>query len=685
MQFHNSSVILLCKSNSREEWITILNIPKKALVLALLAAVCLMAFSSCSTDDGLILSNVTAGGVDIGGRTPEEAKILIQRQTDLTFPYEDMVIELPDEVLRLSPGDTGVTLDVDAMVADAFNYGRSGTKEENKAIREAAETTELVLELGDYLTLDTDYIQSRLDAYLTAHSSEFAESSVTVEGETPALDGENFNAETPCQTITVYTGNPGMVLDMTGVYEMILEAYGRNEFLVKAEIPREETLPTPVDLTELHQQTLVAPVDASINKDGKINPETYGYEFDLAAATTLIGEAPYGETITITYQYVEPEWTAAKLESATNTGSGSDSGSGSSSQGKLFQDVLASYKTSHTSDSNRNTNLKLACKAINGMVLMPGEQFSYNAALGERTAAKGYKAAGAYVNGQTVATIGGGICQVSSTLYYCTLIADLKIDTRLPHGYVSSYMPMGMDATVSWGGPHFRFTNNTGYPMKIEAWVSGGYVHVKLLGTNTKDYKVKMEYEVLGKTEYKTEYKVMTSKEAKEAGYYDGQVIQTPYTGYKVKTYKLKYDLNGKLISRTYEATSNYKSRDKIIVKIDNAQKPTEAPTVKPTEKPTQAPTEKPTEKPTQAPTEKPTAPPTEAPTQAPTTPPTEAPTQAPTTPPTETPPQAPTTPPTEAPAPEDTDNDIGLANLTDASESDEAVIPTETSTEDEG
>ena len=637
MQFPISSAILLCKSNLREEWITILNIRKKALVLALLVAVCLMAFSSCSTDDGLILSNVTAGGVDIGGKTPEEAKTLIQRQTDLTFPYEDMVVELPGETLRLSPADTGVVLDVDAMVADAFNYGRSGTKEENKAIREAAATTQLVLELEDYLTLDTDYIQSRLDEYFTAHSSEFAESSVTVEGEMPALDAKNFNAETPCQTITVFMGNPGMVLNMDGVYEMIIEAYGRNEFLVKAEIPMEETLPAPIDLTELHQQTLVEAVDASINKDGKINPETYGYGFDLAEAEALIGEAAYGDTITITYRYTEPEWTSKKLEESTSSGSGS--GSSGSSNGKLFQDVLASYKTSHTSDSNRNTNLKLACKAINGMVLMPGEQFSYNAALGERTAAKGYKAAGAYVNGQTVATIGGGICQVSSTLYYCTLIADLQIDTRLAHGYVSSYMPMGMDATVSWGGPHFRFTNNTGYPMKIEAYVSGGYVHVKLLGTNTKNYKVKMEYEVLGKTDYKTEYKTMTSKEAKEAGYYDGQVIQTPYTGYKVKTYKLKYDLNGKLISRTYEATSNYKSRNKIIVKIENAQKPTEAPTVKPTEKPTEAPTVKPTEKPTEAPTVKPT----EKPTEAPTVKPTEKPTEAPTTPPaTETPTEAP-------------------------------------------
>ena len=161
---------------------------------------------------------------------------------------------------------------------------------------------------------------------------------------------------------------------------------------------------------------------------------------------------------------------------------------------------------------------------------------------------------------------------------------------------------------------------------------------MKILGTDTKNYKVKMEYEVLGTTEPTTEYKKMTASEAKAAGYYDGQVIQTPYTGKQVKSYKCKYDLNtGKLLSRTYEATSSYKVRNKIVVKIvsstsETTPKPTEAPTTKPTEAPTTKPTEAPTTQPTTAPTTPPTEPPTEAPApQAETTPPTEAPTDPPT------------------------------------------------------
>ena len=526
---------------------------RKAASLLVLLLICALTFSACSLfDDGLILPNVTAAGIDISGKTPEEAKTLIQRQTDLTYPCEDMVIELPSETLRLSPADTGVVLDIDAMINDAYNYGRDGTWQENRATKKGAETASLDLPIRNYLTLDTEYIQSRLDQYVATYTSEFAESSFTVEGEIPALGGEAYDPEAPCQTIQVYTGNPGYTIDISGVYEQVIEAYHNNEFLVTADIPEVQTLPEPIDLTELFEQTKIAPVDATVNKSTfKVVPESYGYDFDLEAAMALIAETPYNETISISYRYVEPDLTAEEL------------GDG------LFQDVLGSYKTVHTSEANRNTNLKLACKAINGVVLLPGEQFDYNQTLGKRTAEKGYKAAGAYVNGVTVADIGGGICQVSSTLYYCTLFADLQIDTRRAHSYVSSYMPMGMDAAVSWGGPDFRFTNNTQRPIKIEAWVADGYVHVKILGTDTKGYSVKMEYEVLDKTDYRTEYKVMTAKEAKEAGHYDGKVLQTPYTGYTVKSYKCKYDSNGKLISRAYEATSNYRSRNKIIVKVE--------------------------------------------------------------------------------------------------------------------
>ena len=636
-------MIVISQNNSKK---TALLVWLSGVLVLLLVIAGYWGYNQYLADDGLILSNVYAAGVNIGGKTPEEAKVLVERQTDLTYPYEDMVIRFPDQDLHLKPADTGVTLDIDKLIKDAYNYGRTGSRSEREVIREMAATSDYTLNLGDYLVMDTDYIQSQIDGYVAAHTSEFAASAFEVTGERPALDADNFKADYPCQTLVIHTGNPGRQIDLTGLLEQVTAAYAANTFLVTVDTVPTEELPEAIDLEAIYAEHAAAAVDATFTKGSNgsitVTKESYGYDFDLEAAVAAVTEAGYGQTLEIPFRYVEPKAFAKDLNAQLSNNSGSTGG--------LYQDVLGSYKTSHTSDANRNTNLKLACKAINGVVLMPGERFDYNTTLGKRTEARGYKPAGAYSNGATVQEVGGGICQVSSTLYYCTLMADLEINARRAHSYISSYMPLGMDAAVSWGGPEFRFTNNTGYPLKIEASVSGGYVHVKILGTNTKNYKVKMEYEVLSTTEPTTEYKKMTASEAKAAGYYDGQVIQTAYTGKQVKSYKCKYDLNtGKLLSRTYEATSSYKVRNKIVVKIvssttETTPKPTEAPTTKPTEAPTTKPTEAPTTQPTEAPTTAPTTPPTEPPTEAP------AP-QAETTPPTEAPPEAPTDPPTEAAA----------------------------------
>ena len=127
---------------------------------------------------------------------------------------------------------------------------------------------------------------------------------------------------------------------------------------------------------------------------------------------------------------------------------------------------------------------------------------------------------------------------------------------------------MGMDATVSWGGPEFTFRNNTNYPIRIETWVADGYVHAKLVGTDEKDYYIVMEYEVIGSEAADTVYEEFT-KDNNPEKYKDGEVIQTAYRGYSVKTYKCKYDKDTKeLISREEDQKSVYKKRDQIVVSI---------------------------------------------------------------------------------------------------------------------
>ena len=285
----------------------------------------------------------------------------------------------------------------------------------------------------------------------------------------------------------------------------------------------------------------------------------------MEAAKKQLAETPYGTTTEIPFVAIAPNVTGADLSAL------------------LYRDELAAFSTSATSSSNRQNNLKLACQAINGIILYPGDVFSYNDTLGERTAEKGYKPAGTYMGGQTVQTYGGGICQVSSTLYYCTLVADLEILVRQNHGYNTGYMPMGMDATVDWGSLDFRFRNNTDYPIRIEASAEGSKTSVRIVGTDTKDYYVKMEYEVLETYGYSTVYETMKADNAQ--GYKDGDVIVTPYTGYLVKTYSCKYNKEtNELISRDYVATSKYNKRDKVVCKIEQPETPAPSDPTTPTE-----------------------------------------------------------------------------------------------------
>lgn len=144
--------------------------------------------------------------------------------------------------------------------------------------------------------------------------------------------------------------------------------------------------------------------------------------------------------------------------------------------------TISTFTTKTTSNSKRNTNVKLAAQAINGTVLQPGEEFSFNGTVGERTEAKGYKGAAAYNNGEVVEEIGGGVCQVSSTLYNAVLKSGLKTTFRRSHTYEPSYVTPGTDATVSWGGPDYKFENNSSTAIGIRASYADQTVTISIYG-----------------------------------------------------------------------------------------------------------------------------------------------------------------------------------------------------------
>ena len=555
---------------------------KKSLKIALLVFFCVVflvmvgavGFLGFSSDDRLIFNNIVVYDTNLGGMTKDQAKTAIHKMTDSTYTRQDLVVNVNGTEIHFSPADTGAVLDVETMVKDAYSYGRNGRKTDREAVQAQLNAEPYELDPLNYLTLNTEAIRSILDANLDLFQSEYIPSSMEILGDMPILDAaaDDFDPEAEPQTLVLTIGNPGRSIDVEQVYNQIMKAYRLNDLLVVIDTAETDVTPDAIDLEAVFEEYNTEFMDAEIDlTTHKVIPEIYGYTFDLEQAMADLAEAKYGDVIEIPFQLVAPEMDAETLESL------------------LFRDVLATYSTKHSENAPRTNNLKLACKAINGKILNPGEVFDYNTTLGMRTAAAGYQAAPAYNSGVTVNELGGGICQVSSTLYYCTLLADLKIVTRTNHSYVSSYIPYGMDATVSWGGPHFRFENNTNYPIRLEAYVANGYVTMSIIGTDEKDYYVEMEYEIVESYGYEEVIETMTESEAAEAGYADGDVIQSSYNGYKVNTYKVKYSKEtGEKISREFEALSKYKARNKIILSV--IPDPTEAPSDTPTEAPNDPP-----------------------------------------------------------------------------------------------
>ena len=182
-------------------------------------------------------------------------------------------------------------------------------------------------------------------------------------------------------------------------------------------------------------------------------------------------------------------------------------------KGEEFSDVLGSKTTYYNSSvKGRTTNIRLAAEAINGTVLQPGETFSLNGIVGRRTAAKGYQNAIIFQNGKQVEGLGGGVCQVSSTVYGAVLYADLKVTERSCHQFQVSYTPVSQDAAVYYGSQDFKFVNNTDNPIKIVASAGSGSLSVTIYGTKTSEKTVTLSSKssVSGNYKYASLYKTVT-------------------------------------------------------------------------------------------------------------------------------------------------------------------------------
>lgn len=526
------AVMNFCNSNRKG---VLIGLCALALVL-IVSVISVFAFGGSGKNAEVISANVYIAGTNISGMTRKQAVSAVERATAKVYEHNDMVVDLAGTKILFSQADTGAELDVQAAVDAAFQtyLTESNTNEQH------------YVALLPYLNLNTDYIRQLLEGCASDTGSSLTQTSYGLEGAAPDLSLEKFD-ENSAQTLVITMGTPGVSFDVDSVYNQVLDAYSMFQFTVVVTDVEPAVEPDPIDLQDVYEEFYIEPVDSTINMQTfEVIPGTYGYEFDLLAAQKLLEQAEFGEIIRIPMVFIEPEQLEADI---------------------LFRDILGEFQTALSSDRSRSTNIRLACEALNGIVLEPGETFSFNDTVGQPTSGKGYQTVTMQEGHDSLDVMGGGISQSATTLYNCALLADLEIISRTNHNFPVDYVDYGLDAAVSYGGADLKFRNNQNYPVRIEATVSGSYVTIRILGTDERDYYVRMESEVTATHKPATTFEDFEHNNAE--GYLDGDVIRKGITGYSVKTYKLKYSRQtGALKSRDYETGSRYATVDMLVARV---------------------------------------------------------------------------------------------------------------------
>lgn len=229
---------------------------------------------------------------------------------------------------------------------------------------------------------------------------------------------------------------------------------------------------------------------------------------------------------------------------------------------EFYTDLLAEYGTSFNEQNlNRSRNIKIATTKINGTVVLPGKVFSYNDTVGYRTESEGFMLAPMYIEGKLVDGIGGGVCQVSSTLYNAVLSANLEIVERKSHQFMPAYIDVGRDATVADGYIDFKFKNSRKYPIKIICSAQNGILKVKIYGKKQDaEYNIKIQTKIKEVKPYKTIYEYNNNIKSGER-----IVTQKGKNGYECEVYKI-VSLKGKIISKSIISTDTYNTMDEIVI-----------------------------------------------------------------------------------------------------------------------
>lgn len=293
-------------------------------------------------------------------------------------------------------------------------------------------------------------------------------------------------------------------------------------------------------------------------EDASLKKTSDGFEVLEGKDGIVVNEE---ETISKLKEFITSQWKGENAEFEVSVKV--EKPRGDAEQLAKVKDVLGSFSTSYSSSgSSRSTNVENGTKLVNGALLYPGDTFSMYEAVSPFTEENGYYMAGSYLNGKVVESFGGGICQVSSTLYNAVLRAELQVDERHNHSMIVSYVDRSADAAIAGTAKDLKFTNNTEYPIYIEGYTSGKKVFFTVYGCETRDTENrKVSYESVTVSTTEPGAPKIVADGGQGIGYV--KVTQSAHTGYVAELYKVVTE-NGVEVSRervnksTYQMTPQY-------------------------------------------------------------------------------------------------------------------------------
>lgn len=494
----------------------------KAITILMIIIICGLLLSTIfaimNMGNSKIMSGIKINNISVKDLTKEEAVIFIQNEMQKN---QEIIVNVDGKYFSIIKENLNITYNIKDAVEEAYTEGRNGNIFENNF-------TILINGLKGKniktdMTIDEKSLKHVANEICLKIPNGLKESTYCIEDD----------------KLIIKEGEPGKGFDLEEFETKIIE-YIQTNGASKIEIKTINKKPEAINIEEIREEIYKEPKDAYYEEEPfKIYSSENGIDIDIDEAKKILSEEKQEYEIPLII-------TEAKVKKV------------SISADKQFLDLLGKCTTKYDeSNVSRSTNLKVASKTINEMIINPGEIFSFNNALGPRTVAKGYKLGAGYSGGRSVSMVGGGICQISSTLYNAAIYANLTIVERHNHAHIAAYLDPGKDATVSYGTLDFKFKNTREEPIMIKASAKNGIATVEIYGKKESDeYDIEIVSIVSNYIGFKTIYEYDSTK---EVGYQ--KVTQQGMRGCNSTTYKI-YSKNGieikrEQISKDYFAPMN--------------------------------------------------------------------------------------------------------------------------------